>query len=412
MQILFVYSRPASFVEIDLRLLRERWDVREWAQPGRYANPPRSRTPSGRPTSSSAGSRRGTLPAVHVRARAREAVAARRRLRHGEHAGDRLRLPARRRRSGSPRRSSAARRSSSRTRSTRATRSSATSASRRRTSPSSTTASPIRSASSPRRARADRADGRQRRLADLRAEGPTAVRCRPRGSRPELRFALVGKWLDGAVDLLRQLGGDNVEYTGQVSDEELAAWYARSSVYVQASRHEAFGMSLAEAMLGGCIPVVSQAGALPEVVGDVGAQLDGPIRRRSRTPRGSRVRSTARSACEPASACCAASRSRRAPKGWRRRSRRPSAAGEPVEVGQPDLDQRPHRLLEPRLERDRERLLVALARLRRIDALLQAVVAGDEQLLDPLARIVPLHNRSVTRQDRLNSPASSYPWRR
>src|SRR5919202_2221653 len=39
MRILFVYSRRASFVEIDLELLRERWEVREWAQPGRYANP-------------------------------------------------------------------------------------------------------------------------------------------------------------------------------------------------------------------------------------------------------------------------------------------------------------------------------------------------------------------------------------
>src|SRR3954453_5269088 len=39
MRILFVYSRPRSFVDIDLALLRERWDVEEWAQPGRYANP-------------------------------------------------------------------------------------------------------------------------------------------------------------------------------------------------------------------------------------------------------------------------------------------------------------------------------------------------------------------------------------
>jgi hypothetical protein len=34
-QILYVYSRPYPFVRIDLELLRERWDVREWAQPGR-----------------------------------------------------------------------------------------------------------------------------------------------------------------------------------------------------------------------------------------------------------------------------------------------------------------------------------------------------------------------------------------
>src|SRR3954470_6393281 len=39
MRILFVYSRRASFVEIDRDLLRERWEVREWAQPGHWANP-------------------------------------------------------------------------------------------------------------------------------------------------------------------------------------------------------------------------------------------------------------------------------------------------------------------------------------------------------------------------------------
>ena len=33
-------------------------------------------------------------------------------------------------------------------------------------------------------------------------------------------------------------------------------------------------MSVAEAMLAGCIPVVARAGALPEVVGEAGVQLD------------------------------------------------------------------------------------------------------------------------------------------
>ena len=39
LRILLVYSNLARFVEIDRALLRERWDVREWAQPGRIANP-------------------------------------------------------------------------------------------------------------------------------------------------------------------------------------------------------------------------------------------------------------------------------------------------------------------------------------------------------------------------------------
>ena len=46
------------------------------------------------------------------------------------------------------------------------------------------------------------------------------------------------------------------------------------------------------------------------------------------------------------------------------------------EVGEPDLDQRPDPLLHPVLARERQRLLVALAHLRRVDALLEPVVAG------------------------------------
>ena len=47
-----------------------------------------------------------------------------------------------------------------------------------------------------------------------------------------------------------------------------------AKVYVQASLHEAFGCSLAEAMLCECIPVVSRNGAIPEVVGDTGVYFD------------------------------------------------------------------------------------------------------------------------------------------
>jgi glycosyltransferase involved in cell wall biosynthesis len=45
-------------------------------------------------------------------------------------------------------------------------------------------------------------------------------------------------------------------------------------VYVQLSRHESFGCSVAEAMLCRCIPVVSNAAALPEVVGDCGIVIE------------------------------------------------------------------------------------------------------------------------------------------
>src|ERR671936_567723 len=37
---------------------------------------------------------------------------------------------------------------------------------------------------------------------------------------PEVRFVLIGEWLDSAVGFLRELGGANVDYTGRVSDAE------------------------------------------------------------------------------------------------------------------------------------------------------------------------------------------------
>jgi glycosyltransferase involved in cell wall biosynthesis len=87
---------------------------------------------------------------------------------------------------------------------------------------------------------------------------------------PDVELLLVGAWTDDAADELRALAASNVRLTGRLTDEELDDLLRRASVYVQASRHEGFGMGVAEAMLAGCIPVVTDAGALPEVVGDAG----------------------------------------------------------------------------------------------------------------------------------------------
>jgi glycosyltransferase involved in cell wall biosynthesis len=87
---------------------------------------------------------------------------------------------------------------------------------------------------------------------------------------PDVELRLVGAWTDDAADELRALAPPNVQLTGRLSDEELDDLLRRASVYVQASRHEGFGMGVAEAMLAGCIPVVTEAGALPEVVGEAG----------------------------------------------------------------------------------------------------------------------------------------------
>ena len=59
-----------------------------------------------------------------------------------------------------------------------------------------------------------------------------------------------------------------MEILGFVKD--LNSMMDSSSVIVQVSAHEGFGCAVAEGMLKGCIPVVSNRGSLPEVVEDKG----------------------------------------------------------------------------------------------------------------------------------------------
>ena len=91
---------------------------------------------------------------------------------------------------------------------------------------------------------------------------------------PDVRFTFAGKWLDDSVDRLRARAGDRVRFTGWLSDQDLHTAYRRAAVYVQASRHEGFGLAVAEAMLAGCVPVVMNVTAMPEVVGDAGVFIE------------------------------------------------------------------------------------------------------------------------------------------
>ena len=87
---------------------------------------------------------------------------------------------------------------------------------------------------------------------------------------PDVSFALIGA-IDASIE--KEVRGrlpNNVNLTGRLSDQERDSWMKRAKVYLQLSAHEAFGSAVAEAMLTGCIPVVTNRGALPEVVGDTG----------------------------------------------------------------------------------------------------------------------------------------------
>jgi glycosyltransferase involved in cell wall biosynthesis len=90
---------------------------------------------------------------------------------------------------------------------------------------------------------------------------------------PEVDFLVAGRIIGDAGAELERIAASNVRITGWLEDAELESLLRRARVYVQASRHEGFGVSVAEAMLARCVPVVTRAGALPEVVGDTGVLL-------------------------------------------------------------------------------------------------------------------------------------------
>jgi glycosyltransferase involved in cell wall biosynthesis len=87
---------------------------------------------------------------------------------------------------------------------------------------------------------------------------------------PRARFVLIGRALDGALEILKRDAPDNVEFVGAVGQSELIGWYRRAKVYCQLSYRESFGVALAEAMSCECVPVVTDRGALTEVAGDTG----------------------------------------------------------------------------------------------------------------------------------------------
>lgn len=87
---------------------------------------------------------------------------------------------------------------------------------------------------------------------------------------PNIKFILIGDHPDNTINYLRSINNDNISYPGRVSYDELIEYYQKTKVYVQVSKHESFGVSVAEAMACGCIPVTTENGALPEVSGNTG----------------------------------------------------------------------------------------------------------------------------------------------
>ena len=91
---------------------------------------------------------------------------------------------------------------------------------------------------------------------------------RVQAERPDLTLVLTGVGHDPSSL------PNGVETRGGVSADELVALYRRASALVFPSLYEGFGLPPVEAMACGCPVATSNAGSLPEVVGDAAVLFD------------------------------------------------------------------------------------------------------------------------------------------
>jgi len=94
----------------------------------------------------------------------------------------------------------------------------------------------------------------------------------------DTKFIVVGKIAESMRETINKIYESgvftNLVFTDFISDKELLNLYQKAKVYCQLSLHEGFGVSVAEAMACSCVPVVTNRGALPEVVDDAGFIID------------------------------------------------------------------------------------------------------------------------------------------
>ena len=86
---------------------------------------------------------------------------------------------------------------------------------------------------------------------------------------PEVKFVVIGVHGE-ALEKLRSLAPSNASFTGFIPQEELISYYQRASVYCQLSMREGFSSALCEAMLCECVPVGTERGGIPTVIGGEG----------------------------------------------------------------------------------------------------------------------------------------------
>lgn len=71
-------------------------------------------------------------------------------------------------------------------------------------------------------------------------------------------------------------GSARCHLLGRLSEDELAGWYARASIYVSAASYEPFGLAILEAAMSGCALVLNDIPSLHEVWGDAAVFCNTP----------------------------------------------------------------------------------------------------------------------------------------
>ncbi|MDP5098755.1 MAG: glycosyltransferase family 4 protein [Crocinitomicaceae bacterium] len=84
---------------------------------------------------------------------------------------------------------------------------------------------------------------------------------------PECEFYIIGG------DKINIELPNNVHPIGNMPHNELPNFIAEKQFYLQLSMSEGFPNALCEAMLAGCVPIVSKVGAMPQIIGESGYVL-------------------------------------------------------------------------------------------------------------------------------------------
>jgi len=86
---------------------------------------------------------------------------------------------------------------------------------------------------------------------------------------PEYQFLIIGIDKFKLSHLLVRIP-ENVVVLPRLAHDLLPVYYEKAKFYCQLSRSESFGVSIAESMFYGCIPIVTNEGGMPELIGNTG----------------------------------------------------------------------------------------------------------------------------------------------